>query len=119
MCYGAEMDRSQTFVCPRDRVCVHLSLKCAESENGAIADCAAAAGCSSCDGNKLFTCTSRTTYAMCNGTQVENVHHSCPPRLFCDSRTLEICVDECHIYNGMKVDCDLEKPLQTIYNNEL
>uniref|UniRef100_A0A1I8QE51 Chitin-binding type-2 domain-containing protein n=1 Tax=Stomoxys calcitrans TaxID=35570 RepID=A0A1I8QE51_STOCA len=108
-CLGDVPVTSYTTHCPEATICVSSGAICIDAAMGVQPECDHTGGCSKCDGNRLFTCTSRTTFAMCIGDEVKNVHHSCPPHLFCDSRNAEICVDECHLTFD-KPECGLVEP---------
>ncbi|XP_013116903.1 uncharacterized protein LOC106094246 [Stomoxys calcitrans] len=110
LCYDKIPDTSQTFSCVSGAICTQLSMVCIAAESGVEPDCLPKTACSKCDENQLFTCTSSTTYARCIDGQVQSVSYKCPRHLFCDTRTSEICVDECHLDLGMP-ECDLDEPL--------
>ncbi|XP_013111480.1 uncharacterized protein LOC106089998 [Stomoxys calcitrans] len=110
ICFGADPDKSLNFQCPTNKICTRLGMKCVEPGMGVEPDCGSGLGCATCDGDQLFTCTSRTTYAMCQGAQVSKTHYSCPSHMTCDTRTKEICVDECH-RGGDEPVCNLDKPM--------
>lgn len=107
MCYDGNQDKSEILTCPSNKICVRSSMKCVDPGMGLTPDCIPDRTCSYCDGSKLFTCTSRTTYAMCNGDQLTDFKGVCPPKLVCDSSSSEICVTECKLTNN-QIECDRE-----------
>ncbi|XP_061395558.1 uncharacterized protein LOC133331177 [Musca vetustissima] len=107
MCYGSLPDTSSVLTCPEGRICVRNGLKCVVPGTGAEPDCIREKSCGECDGSKLFTCTSRRTYAMCNGTKiVENGGGVCPKNLICNSSGREMCVTECDLNGAIECDRD-------------
>ncbi|XP_067642774.1 uncharacterized protein [Eurosta solidaginis] len=92
ICHRTRSDASQIFNCPEGHVCVaDAPEKCVPN---AVADCAVEHNiCGACDGSKLFTCLTPTTFAQCNGTSLlRHISGSCPNVLTCDSSRPEICV---------------------------
>lgn len=104
ICYGSNPDTKSVMTCPTGNICVRSSVKCAEKGMGPQPDCVREKSCGTCDGSKLFTCTSRKTYAMCNGTEVTDNGGVCPRNLICNSSGSQICVTECDL-NG-PIECD-------------
>ncbi|XP_036337567.1 uncharacterized protein LOC118747626 [Rhagoletis pomonella] len=92
ICSHGLADTSQIFTCPEANVCVGDSnAKCVPN---AVADCSKQRSrCGVCDGSKLFTCLTSTTFAQCNSTLLlRSISGSCPSGLTCDSSSPEICV---------------------------
>lgn len=75
-------------------------------DNGA--SCTPNKGCGVCKENKLFACTSRTTFVQCNGEELTDITGVCPEGLVCDSESGEICKDECN--RPQELECDREAP---------
>ncbi|XP_065361093.1 uncharacterized protein LOC135954787 [Calliphora vicina] len=106
LCFGGKQDTSKVYDCPADRLCSATSLKCIEASSGGKAACEPNKGCGVCDGDKIFACTSRTTFAQCNGEELTEITGVCPKGLTCNSEGSEICVDECNRPNVF--ECDRE-----------
>ncbi|XP_039965625.1 uncharacterized protein LOC120778020 [Bactrocera tryoni] len=94
ICHKGVPDSSQVFQCPAGEVCVANSPERCVAGSVSTADCAAEQNaCGACNGNKLFTCLTPTTFAQCNSTALlRSVVGSCPSGLTCDSSRPEICV---------------------------
>ncbi|XP_054735121.1 uncharacterized protein LOC129242483 [Anastrepha obliqua] len=92
ICSNRLADTSKTFNCPDGSVCVADDSNICSKD--AVADCAKERNiCGVCDGSKLFTCLTSTTYAQCNSTSLlRSISGSCPAGLTCDSSNPEICV---------------------------
>ncbi|XP_017482582.1 PREDICTED: uncharacterized protein LOC108371513 [Rhagoletis zephyria] len=106
LCFNSQPDNSTVQTCPNNGTCTSLMLKCSDAAN-APADCEPlACGCTVDSG--MFVCTSRTTYAQCNGN-VTVATGTCPTGLTCAAtRGGEICVDDC-LLEG-QIECDRAAP---------
>lgn len=111
LCYGDKPDTSSDFNCPSESLCSASSLKCVSAESGGKPACEPNVGCGVCGGDKMFACTSRTTFAQCNGTKLTQINGQCPKGLICHSQGSEICVDECN--KPAVLECDRDTPMST------
>ncbi|XP_011179811.1 uncharacterized protein LOC105210500 [Zeugodacus cucurbitae] len=94
ICTKGVPDASQVYQCPAGHVCIANSVDKCVAGSRSSADCAAEQNaCGVCNGNKLFTCLTPTTFAQCNSTSLlRSVSGNCPSGLTCDSSRPEICV---------------------------
>ncbi|XP_067642773.1 uncharacterized protein [Eurosta solidaginis] len=106
ICYNNQPDNTTRHECPNQGTCTNLKIKCSEAGN-APADCTPPiCGCTA--NSEMFACTSRTTFAQCNGAQVVT-RGSCPTGLLCSSTGGgELCVGECQVQG--QIECDLDVP---------
>nr|XP_014094106.1 uncharacterized protein LOC106620208 [Bactrocera oleae] len=106
ICFNNQPDNSTVQECPNGGTCTSLLIKCSNAAN-APADCTAAT-CGCTVDSPMFVCTSRTTFAQCNGAEVVTTG-TCPTGLTCAAqRGGDICVDACYL-DG-EIECDLDAP---------
>ncbi|KNC33109.1 hypothetical protein FF38_04689 [Lucilia cuprina] len=105
-CINGKPDTSNVYNCPSGKICSATGLKCAANARPA---CEPNKGCGICDGVKLFACTSRTTFAQCNGPILSGKNINCPKGLTCSTQSTEICVNACD--RPTTYECDRETPL--------
>lgn len=108
LCFNEKPDTANEFSCPEGTVCSQTQFKCIPKGDGPAA-CNPNQGCAECDGIKMFACTSRTTFAQCNGQEITTNSGKCPEGFICDSNSMEICVDECN--TPEQIECDRDTPL--------
>ncbi|XP_064541361.1 uncharacterized protein LOC135430567 [Drosophila montana] len=65
--------------------------------------------CRTCDGSQMFVCTSRTTFQLCDGSDLSPIINTCPDNTFCSIDSGEYCVKSCGLPNG-KYECDKLAP---------
>lgn len=109
MCFNGIADTSLPLTCSEGKICTRSSLKCVKPGMGMDPDCNFNKGCGICDNTKMFTCTSRTTFAQCNGYERTNITGVCPPGWTCDSSNTEVCVNDCNL--PAQLECERETPL--------
>ncbi|XP_054735770.1 uncharacterized protein LOC129242892 [Anastrepha obliqua] len=101
ICSNGTPNTSKVQTCPNNGTCTALLGKCFEATN-APADCTTVTcGCTVDSGT--FACTSRTTFAQCNGNETVATG-TCPTGLICSTKGGEICKDAC-ILEGV-IECD-------------
>ncbi|EDV50628.1 uncharacterized protein LOC6544782 [Drosophila erecta] len=101
---------NQVLQCPDNKVCTDLAIICMDS--GVVEpSCSATAdgSCPTCDGNSIFVCTSRTTFQMCDGSNLTGQVAKCKDNKICSINSGKYCVDLCEV--GDSVECDRENPL--------
>ena len=108
LCFNEKADTTNEFNCPEGNVCSQTQFKCVKKGDGPAA-CDPNQGCAVCDGIKMFACTSRTTFAQCNGDVITRNSGKCPEGFVCDSNSKEICVNECNM--PAQIECDRAEPL--------
>ncbi|XP_016991365.1 uncharacterized protein LOC108053273 [Drosophila rhopaloa] len=102
---------NQVAQCPDGQVCTSLDIICIDKGvyDPACSNSTADGSCSSCDGTNLFVCTSRTTFQMCDGTNLTSQVTKCKDNKVCSINSGKYCVDLCEV--GDTVECDREAPL--------
>ncbi|XP_037940762.1 uncharacterized protein LOC119680028 [Teleopsis dalmanni] len=103
LCHDQTIDNRYIFHCPDANVCTDLRVICVAEGPSVKPHCDLTSGCSVCNNQKLFTCVSRTQYALCNGDVVTDDVATCPTGWVCSSSTPEICVPESSVQG--EVEC--------------
>ncbi|XP_049313236.1 uncharacterized protein LOC125778628 [Bactrocera dorsalis] len=109
ICFNNQPDNTTAHECPNGGTCTSLLMKCSDAAN-APADCTPTTDmtCGCAADSPTFVCTSRTTFAQCNGATVVTTG-TCPTGLTCAAqRGGDICVDACYL-DG-EIECDLDAP---------
>uniref|UniRef100_A0A6P4E269 Uncharacterized protein LOC108037238 n=1 Tax=Drosophila rhopaloa TaxID=1041015 RepID=A0A6P4E269_DRORH len=60
------------YTCPNNTNCTGSVERCTSNET--LFSCN---DCNKCDGNQNFTCTSPSTFALCDGVSIVNIEYSC------------------------------------------
>ncbi|XP_030372297.1 uncharacterized protein LOC115622492 [Scaptodrosophila lebanonensis] len=110
VCYDNVRNDENIMDCGEGKVCTDLGIICF-NEGFYEPSCdptAAEANCRTCDGNRLFVCTSRTTFQMCNGNTLGPQVSTCPPNKVCSIDSGEFCVDECDVPG--QIECNIPAP---------
>lgn len=106
LCFDGEKSE-EIYTCPEGMACVGLNTKCAKDDGNVPPECDQdTSGCDICNDSKLFTCTSRTTFAQCDGTTITTTTGKCPEGFVCDTRSNMACVNECNAPE--QIECDRE-----------
>ncbi|CAD7002598.1 uncharacterized protein LOC101455165 [Ceratitis capitata] len=105
ICFNGEPDTSTVQECPDGGTCTSLLAKCINAAN-TEPDCSSDANptCGCYFGSTMFVCTSRTTFAQCNGNETI-VSGTCPTGMYCTTQGGEICIEECKIEG--ELECDI------------
>ncbi|XP_017052841.1 uncharacterized protein LOC108096002 [Drosophila ficusphila] len=101
----------QVASCPSGQVCTSLAIICVDEGlyDAACSPSTIDGSCSSCDGTSLFVCTSRTTFQMCDGTNLTSQVNSCKDNKICSIQSGKYCIDSCEA--GDNIECDRDAPL--------
>ncbi|XP_055845267.1 uncharacterized protein LOC129911478 [Episyrphus balteatus] len=104
-CHGGSKPYSnQTFNCPDGMDCTELPNICFQ-RGGWDPSCDNLSKCNICNTNRVFACTSQTTFAFCFGaTTSSNVKGTCPKGYVCVLTSNSICVP---LQIGAKPSCDI------------
>ncbi|XP_017957204.1 uncharacterized protein LOC108651819 [Drosophila navojoa] len=65
--------------------------------------------CRQCDYDKMFVCTSHTTFQLCTGPKMSPEVNYCPEGTVCSIDSGDFCVKPCKLPNG-RHECDKEAP---------
>ncbi|EDV96225.1 GH16137, partial [Drosophila grimshawi] len=94
--------------CGNDKICTELLVPCWSPSEGVTPACPENdVNCRSCNGVDMFVCTSRTTFQVCNGSEMSPQVNTCPDDTVCSIDSGKICVKECELPGG-KYECDPE-----------
>ncbi|EDW93111.1 uncharacterized protein LOC6532655 [Drosophila yakuba] len=110
---GNNVSPDQVMQCPDGQVCTSLLKICLpKGSNAGACTPDAEVSCPSCSGSKLFVCTSRTTFQMCDGDKLTGQVTKCKDNTFCSMKSNKFCVDRCEITKSVDgFECDREAPL--------
>ncbi|KAH8379544.1 hypothetical protein KR009_005517, partial [Drosophila setifemur] len=95
--------------CPTDQVCTSLDHFC--MPKGVFPPTCSEVVCPQCDGSNIFVCTSRTTFNLCDGTEITSQIGKCKDGTVCSISSGKFCVDSCEAERSGDLECDRESPL--------
>ncbi|KAH8371823.1 hypothetical protein KR093_008977, partial [Drosophila rubida] len=98
-----------TLYCGDGKVCTDLGTMCGNKDIFEPACSDSDIDCQTCDASRLFVCTSRTTFQMCNGAEFTGNVLNCPAETVCSINSGKFCVPECELPNG-KFECNRVAP---------